>query len=413
MTYRKLLACAALLAACSSSSTPGPGDGPALDAPRADQGAEARIDSARTDHPAPDGPRPPAQWKTVTGAPRVYLHTATLLKNGDLLIVGGFDEGKTEQSAAYRYLAAQGTFVSAGSLATPRAYHTASLLPDGRVLVAGGHRPNDYLRSTEIYDPASSAWSAGPDVLHKSSEHAAVTLADGKVLLSGGWTSGVDSNGLMQIYDPASGSFTLVTSTLKEARRRHTATLLKNGKVLLVGGVQKTSSNPMNWKHLDSLEVFDPAPATTTLLAAKMNQERRGHTATLLADGRVLIVGGYCGGFDCKPVATLLDDLYDPATDTVTPVPHPGNYPFAPSAALLDDARLLVAGGTFAGASVYAYVSGPPASWGTLPSLSVGRTLASATKLLDGTILLVGGNCTEPPDCNGVDLLDTAERFIP
>lgn len=400
-----------LLGACSSTSTP-----PTADLARGDlpAGVDTRSDQPRRDL-LPDAPRPPASWKTVTGAPQAYRHTATLLKNGDLLVVGGYDKDQQELAGAYRYLAAQGQFVPAGTLATPRVHHTASLLPDGRVLVAGGQGAGAYLQSTELYDPekpAASAWSAGPELLHKCSEHAAVTLADGRVLLSGGWTSGVESNGLMQVYDPATSSFQLVMTALKVPRRRHTATLLKNGRVLLAGGVQGTGSSS-NWTHLASLEVFDPVPATTTAIAATMSQQRMGHTATLLLDGRVLIAGGYCTGFKCTPPATLLDDLYDPATDSLTPAPHPGDYPRFHAAARLDDGRVLIAGGTIVDATkVYGFVSGPPASWSTLPPLAVGRTLATATRLQDGTVLVVGGSCIEPPACAN-PLPDTAERFFP
>jgi hypothetical protein len=406
-----------LLGACSSSSTP------AVDLAPADlsAGVDARREQPPRDLP-PDAPRPPASWKTVMGAPQAYRHTATLLKNGDVLIVGGWDKDDKVLAGAYRYLAATGQFVPAGKLATPRVHHTASLLPDGRVLVAGGHSAEPYvppgetyLRSTELYDPekpAASAWSAGPELLLRCSEHAAVTLADGRILLSGGWSAGIDSNGLLQLYDPASSAFQLAVSTLKVPRRRHTATLLKNGRVLLAGGVQGTGAMD-NWLYLDSLEVFDPVPATTSLLAAKMTLKRMGHSATLLLDGRVLIAGGYCIGFKCTVSPMLLNDLYDPATDAVISAAHPGEYPLFHTATRLDDGRVLVAGGTITDATkAYAFVPGPPPAWSTLPPLAVGRTLATATKLLDGTVLVVGGSCIAPPACAS-PLPDTAERFIP
>ncbi len=412
MRTRWLVLVLVMVGACSSSSTP-----PIADLARGDLAAgdlplvaEARVDLARRDL-GRDGPRPPATWKTVTGAPQATRHTATLLQNGDVLVVGGLDHDGNELSAAHRYLAAQAQFVPAGNLAVARVHHTASLLPDGRVLVVGGYGAKSYLSSSEIYDPAkpaASAWSPGPEMLIAISEHAAVTLADGKVLLSGGWKNGFDSNGGLHLYDPQAGAFNLVLTILKVPRRRHTSTLLKNGKVLMAGGIQGTTSSMGNWIYLDSLEVYDPVAATTTAVTQPMSTQRLGHSASLLGDGRVLIAGGGCWNL-CKGVLNDLDDLYDPATDGVFPLPHPGDTPLFHGASILDDGRVIVAGGTTTPTKVFAFTAGPPASWAALPALAAGRTLATATKLLDGTVLLVGGVI---PD-SGSTLLTTAERFFP
>jgi len=94
--------------------------------------------------------------------------------------------------------------------------------------------------------------------------------------------------------------------------------------------------------YLQSLEIYDPVSGGTTLLAAKMQRGRCGHTAHLLQDGRVMIVAGYCGNSKCPQVA--MDDIYDPATDKVTPLAHGADYTYLNAAATLLDGRVLVIG---------------------------------------------------------------------
>jgi N-acetylneuraminic acid mutarotase len=314
------------------------------------------------------------------------------------------------QASAHRYVAATGQFVPAGTLAQARQWHTASRLPDGRVLVAGGHTPASYSATTELYDPAkpaASAWSAGPDLLYAASQHTATVLADGRVLVAGGWGNGIASEPFLQLYDPKQNAWQVAFAMLGETRRGHTATLLKNGKVLFAGGVDGGSSDPSNWTYRESLEVYDPQSGSVKLLAAKLSMGRYAHSADLLADGRVLYVGGYCD-VKCSPTAKQVDDLYDPATDAITPLPHHGELPSGHASALLADGRLLVIGGYLTDpTTVVAFQPASPPGWAKLPGLTSGRSWAEAIRLQDDTILVVGGFVPY------TDQLTTAERFFP
>ncbi len=220
------------------------------------------------------------------------LHTGTLLPNGRVLITGGFSNGAILRTAEI-YNPHNGRFSYTGSMRQTRFGHTATLLTTGpnagKVLITGGRTANNVsLASTEIYDPAAGAFAAGPDMKVDRFRHTATVLNDGRILFTGGYSSSlVNTVSSAEIYDPTSNTFTLLTNTgMTHPRMDHTATLLKDGRVLVAGG----------WNSLESctvasVDVFDPATNSFTP-AAPMLLSRHEHTATLLPDGRVLVVGG-------------------------------------------------------------------------------------------------------------------------
>ncbi len=196
---------------------------------------------------------------------------------------------------AWPSLVAAGGWVFTERLITPRLSHTATLLPDGRVLVAGG-RNNGPLAVAEVYDPASGRWAPAASMAAPREGHTATLLGNGTVLVVGG----NGSPGGCEIYDPRTGSWR-PTGGLIEARYKHTATLLRDGSVLVVGGLGgPTLSTP-----LASAERYVPGAGTwqaTTATAAPYE----GHTANLLADGRVVVAGGHTR------------EIYDPASGAWT-----------------------------------------------------------------------------------------------
>jgi hypothetical protein len=119
-------------------------------------------------------------------------------------------------------------------LNTARYLHTATLLPNGKVLVVGGYGSSGLLSSAELYDPVSGTWTTTGPMPVARFTHTATLLPNGKVLVAGGEGSGGELNTAV-LYDPASGTWT-VTGHLNIARTFHTATLLPNGKVLVAGG---------------------------------------------------------------------------------------------------------------------------------------------------------------------------------
>jgi hypothetical protein len=310
-------------------------------------------------------------------ASRRGFHTATRLLGGKVLIVGGYDAQFTLANAEL-FDPAMGTFASTGSLVTPRMSHTATLLADGKVLICGGVNLGATLASAELYDPATGTFTATGSLATVRSDHTATLLGNGKVLIVSGrnLAAYVPS---AELFDPATGTFTTTANAPLASRATHTATLLGNGKVLLAGGFRSAS--------LATAEVYDPASGTFTgtgsLAVARANQ-----TATLLPSGRVLVVGG---------AASVVTELYDPAVGAFAAT---GSLTTARalwhSATLLPTGQLLIAGGRGNGspapllsaAELYDPALGTFAPTGTM---TTARELHTATPLLNGKVLLAGG----------------------
>ena len=178
-------------------------------------------------------------------------------------------------------------FVATGSMLTARVSHTATLLANGKVLVAGGSGDSGSLSSAELYDPATGLWSTTGSLTNGRFDHTATLLADGKVLVAGGWGDTLmDRLSSAELYDPATGLWS-ETGSLATGRAGHTATLLPNGKVLVAG-----SRNTMgNADDLSSTELYDPATGLWSTTGSLVTV-RAVYSATLLANGQVLVVGG-------------------------------------------------------------------------------------------------------------------------
>jgi hypothetical protein len=138
-----------------------------------------------------------------------------------------------------------GAWSSAAAMRARRVYHRATLLADGRVLVIGG-----YLASVEIYSPATNTWAPAPSMSISRHLHTAILLADGRVLVTGG--NGSDYFASTEIYDPATNSWAPAPS-MSIGRAGHTATLLSDGRVLVTGGAT----------HIASAEIYSAATNTT------------------------------------------------------------------------------------------------------------------------------------------------------
>jgi N-acetylneuraminic acid mutarotase len=239
-------------------------------------------------------------------------NTATLLPDGKVLVAGGDNSngpGATWTASAELYDPTTGSWTATGSMATPRAFHTATLLPDGRVLVAGGLNDgnNDVaaLASAELYDATTGSWTATGSMGTPRawlSGYTATLLLDGKVLVAGGGEAGTTWEASAELYDATTGSWT-ATGTMTTPRSGYTATLLPNGRVLVAGGLGTRGYN------LASAELYDPTTGSWTATAT-MTTPRSGYTATLLHDGRVLVAGGENGS---GPVMASAE-LYDPGS---------------------------------------------------------------------------------------------------
>lgn len=298
------------------------------------------------------------QW-TVTGAlgvPRTDP-TATLLSNGQVLIVGG-DRGEGSPQSlgllgtAELYNPATGTWSKTGSLNTPRDGFTAMLLPSGEVLVAGGvDNADNALDTAEIYDPIKGTWRDTGSFGGARFDHAATRLADGSVLVAGGSNDDLflTAIGGATLYDPATGAWSGVGG-LYTPRAQATATLLANGDVLVAGGFDNLydpNGGAVDHVSYALADLFDPL--THWRATAPMNARRYGHSATRLTSGEVLVTGGY----DLNAKAELAStELYDPVTETWHTSASMHDARIYHTATRLADGRVLVVGG-------YARYGGP------------------------------------------------------
>jgi len=327
------------------------------------------------------------------------LHTATLLPNNEVLVAYGSNSSSYSEATGYVglssievYDAGAGTFTEIYGDDGGGIYgHTATLMPNGQVLLAGGFINSiwDYSgistsdNGAGLYDSATGVFSGTGNMTANRGDHTATLLADGKVLIAGGADTDPTGTGLAsaELYDPSTGTFTQ-TGSMAVGRYLHTATLLQNGKVLIVGGALTSTSVPDA-----SAEVYDPATGIFTMTGA-MATAREQHTATLLADGRVLIVGGatFAGGGD--PTATA--EVYDPSTGSFSVTGSMAEARTFHTATLLPSGKVLVAGGgdENSTAEVYDPATG---SFSITGGMEIGRSGHTATLLPNGRLLVAGG----------------------
>jgi WD40 repeat protein len=292
---------------------------------------------------------------TSTGsmvAPRP-AYSATLLADGEVLVTGGTaNQGLSGLASAEVYDPVSGTSTVTGAMHTARYGHSATLLADGKVLVAGGTSRTVFgLASAEVYDPVGGTWTATGAMDTGREGHTAVLLRDGKVLVVGGGSNTLcavrQSCALASasLYDPISGTWTAAGRMVAVLSDRYSVTLLADGKVLVAGG-QKIIGNH---GPSASAELYDPQSGAWTATGA-MIEARMGHSATLLADGRVLVIGG--GGEPGLDNAVRVPELYDPTSGTwsttASMVATDGNTP-----TLLPDGKVLVEGGPDGTAELY------------------------------------------------------------
>ena len=336
-------------------------------------------------------------WAPVAPMPsQRFAHTATLLQNGEVLVAGGtafvFGPPYVVSKDALLYDPKANTWTAAGSIDAERDDATASLLRDGRVLLVGGVHDYWYPFSHgEIYEPSTNTWSSSGGLNDPRAQHAAILLNDGRVLVTGGCTvCGGDAVQLLasaEIYDPSVNRWSAVTP-MNIARTGHTATRLGDGRVLVVGG--RAGSN------LPTAEIYDPIADRWSFVPEGL-VSRTDHVATALADGRALIVGGYpscpAGSVICL-FGIMQPEIYDPNLNTWKVTGDPIDQRTAGSLTLLDSGKVLLAGGVnFLGEVGNAELYDPVTNrWSGTGSLVNPRYRHTATLLENGRVLATGGS---------------------
>lgn len=343
--------------------------------------------SSSTERPFPDA-RSSGSVVSVgeTAIPRA-VHTATLLEDGRVLVAGGCTAdgcGDTERGQASELFdPATQRFSPGPRMTIPRVGHTATRLLDGRVLVVGGYRGEgtEPEPTAELFDPVRDRWRRAGRLTVARAAHTSVLLADGRVLVVGGVSGRNDFAVSAEIFEPADGSFRRVAAPAT-AHAAAAATRVADGRVLVLGG--QTDAGQVT----DLIEAYDPARDRWTT-AGRLGTARYKHGAVTLRTGDVLVVGGGepAGDQDRKlPTAELVDPRTGASRATADLVD--ARYKLPDAVTVLDDGRVLVAGG-----SSRAEVFDPTQDRFTAVHGSLGdvRSFATSTRLTDGRVLIVGG----------------------
>jgi hypothetical protein len=264
---------------------------------------------------------------------RAFL-TATTLPDGRVLFAGGMTDYEDFAAGGDVFDPSDDAFHPAGgALVVPRWSHAAVAFGAGALLVGGSSSVDgDALSSTEFYDPAESQFVAGPPLLEARDRACAVRLADGRIFVCGG-LSYADGKAyysrMAEILDPATPGFRYAQGQPVTPRAGNTATLLTDGRVLIVGGDSQAFT--------PSIEIFDPATERFTTVQSAALLRRAGHTATLLPEsGLVVVVGG----------GAHVPQIFDPGNSSVRGLNGwvlPSRL--GASATVLPGGEVLVAGG--------------------------------------------------------------------
>jgi 6-phosphogluconolactonase (cycloisomerase 2 family) len=331
-------------------------------------------------------------------------HSATLLNDGRVLIVGG--AGKT----AELFDPAAGRFSPISDMTVDRACPSTMLLPDGEVLIVGEEDQGTEKSSVEAFDPKSGAFHTRGTLRNVCSGRQAILLKDGRVLVFGGQDSQAQalsyqfvSRGMpppcpAELFDPSSGISMRVTTrgTLRDACSWRQAIVLKDGRVLMYGGQAASDGRLASGPPRPCPpELFDPSSGES-VVGGFLPPTVGGSIPVFglpygqinaLGDGKILVTSGGCSSF-AGPPPSKEAWLYNPGSGKSIPTGTMNYDHCADPTVLLRDGRLLIPAGSEASAEIYDPASGRFSSLGKMTSE---RSHYSITLLKDGKVLVVGG----------------------
>lgn len=337
-------------------------------------------------------------------------HSATLLPDGRVLIVGGADGADSNSTPAYStaelYDPATNTFSrTANNPTTNHAYSLATLLGNGKVIIAGGDDPltggNGHM-ACDLFDPATNTFSAAAPTNEVRYLFTLITLPDGDALAIGG--NGPDGNGSSDAeeYDVAAGTWTVLPSMMAAPFILAQSTVLPNGDVITEGGGYSSTA----------VSGFRPSTGVFSVLTPLV-QARQGGVATLLADATILVAGGQTQG---QPGTLSEAEIFDPYANngngSSTPVGSMStdrNY-FA-TAVPLPFGRAAVIGGLSATQNNTAVLpidvyDSHAKTFSTPFSLSTGRSGHTSTVLNNGKVLVAGGATSASAPLSSTEVIE-------
>jgi hypothetical protein len=318
--------------------------------------------------------------------------TSTVLANGTVLMTGGNAPGGVT-ATAWIYDGKNAPVATANNMSVVRTDHTATLLSDGRVLIVGGgsiHSGATPSTSVDIFDPGTGKFAPVASTLQPHAAHTATLLNDGRVLVALGWQGGGVTS-VVEIYDVTTNVWTQLPS-LKTARYLHSAVKFPDGRVGIFGGASNYGTT------YTDLDIFNPTSGTVGAFTsgAALPNARSGHLGVLDNVGHVVLAGGVSDTTG-STVYLASTDVYDPVANTWSTgiaMPHSrdGGY-----YAVMAGARTLWVGGLNGGSyATDAFIYQPDA-------ITVAGSCPAGTTFVDGV-------CCNAP-CTGVcEACNTAGR---
>jgi hypothetical protein len=337
----------------------------------------------------PSGTAPGGQWGSLTTWPIVAVH-AVLMSNGKVLAWDGWQQPQPTQvwdPATQKF----GSTVNA-----PDSIFCSGTvqLPDGRVLVIGGYGGLSTgqigIVDTNIFNPATNTWTRVAD-MHTPRWYPDLTeLADGRyVAISGASTTATTFADTPEVYDPTANTWTALTgvSTSQVHEEEYPFSFLApNSKVFTIGPEEDVSyfldANAKTWTSVgasgsfngsavmyrpgkilysggaSSITTVTPAQSSARMIdltavtpswqpTSSMASARVYHTLTMLADGKVLAVGGEATSNQTNATTGVLStEIWDPTTGVwTTGASMSAARNYHSTAILMPDGTVLVAGG--------------------------------------------------------------------
>jgi hypothetical protein len=313
-------------------------------------------------------------------------HASVALADGRVLLIGGCVQGSCDSgpasATADMFDPRSGSIAAAGRLVSARISAGAVALADGKVLIVGGWAGTSPTADAEIFDPKTGRSRAVAPMAAARADAAVAMLPDGRVLVAGGYDGSARLAGA-EIFDPATGRFTPV-GDLAVARAGAAVAPLPDGRILVTGGSVGSGSDV---RPTAAAEIFDPR-ALRFSRTGDMAEPRYKHGAAALPNGEVLVVAGSDERDYRGKKATL--ELYDPVRGTFRAAGRLQVERFKlPDAIVpLRDGRVLIAGG-----APHPEIYDPRTGRTTVVDVDLGGAwnFMTADLLPDGRVLLAGG----------------------
>lgn len=294
-----------------------------------------------------------------------------------------------------RNFSIQSTAPAAGSRrCPPRHDHSATLLPDGRVLVVGGYTlPQQWLSDAEIYDPTSNTWTVLPPLYKHGTIHTATVMKDGRVLVVGGCIGSYLCTEKVEIFDPKTNMW-VDAPALKEQRAGQIAQLLNDGRVLIAGGYTAFNQIPIDGTAV----IYDPTTNTWSE-TGPMTYPRSFSEAVMLSNGEVLVAGGIVIGSD-PPATSNAVEIYDPYNNTWRTAPFMAQARYGFILNTISNGQVIAVAGSRDWDSYWTqdsfvheieYLEPFARQWRVIANLSEPSAFGAGVQLRDGRIWISGG----------------------